>query len=68
MENSPVKTSRWITACCAAALLGGGAYYFSDSDNAAIGVAQAAEGKAIAAPSAKITEGPGEQVAIFQSC
>ena len=65
MENSPVKTSRWITACCAAALLGGGAYYFSDSDHAAIGVAHAAEGIAITAPSAKITEGPGEQVAIF---
>jgi peptide-methionine (S)-S-oxide reductase len=65
MENSPVKTSRWITACCAAALLGGGAYYFSDSDHAAIDVAYAAEGKAIAAPIAKITEPTGEQVAIF---
>ena len=65
MENSPVKTSRWITACCAAALLGGGAYYFSDSDHAAIGVAYAAEGKSIAAPIAKITEPTGEQVAIF---
>lgn len=65
MENSPVKTSRWITACCAAALLGGGAHYFSDSDNAPIGVAYAAEGKAIAAPAAKITEAKGEQVAIF---
>jgi peptide-methionine (S)-S-oxide reductase len=65
MENSPAKTSRWITACCAAALLGGGAYYFSDGDNAAIGVAHAAEGKAIAAPIAKISEPSGEQVAIF---
>ena len=65
MENSPVKTSRWITACCAAALLGGGAYYFSDNDHAAIGVAYAAEGKAIAAPVAKIVEAKGEQVAIF---
>jgi peptide-methionine (S)-S-oxide reductase len=65
MENSPVKTSRWITACCAAALLGGGAYYFSNTDNAAIGVAHAAEGKAIAAPIAKITEPAGEQVAVF---
>ena len=65
MENIPVKSSRWITACCAAALLGGGAYYFSDSDNAPIGAAHAAEGKAIAAPAAKITETKGEQVAIF---
>ena len=65
MENSPVKTSRWITACCAIALLGGGAYYFSDSDNAAIGVAHAAEGKAIAAPNAKINEATGQQVAVF---
>ena len=65
MENSPVKTSRWITVCCAAALLGGTTYYFSNSDNAAIGIAHAAEGIAIAAPSAKITEGPSEQVAIF---
>ena len=65
MENASVKTPRWITACCAAALLGSGAYYFSDSDNAAIGVAYAAEGKAIAAPAAKITEAKGEQVAIF---
>ena len=65
MENSPVKTSRWMTALCAAALLGGGAYYSSDGEHAAIGVAYAAEGKAIAAPTAKITEGSGEQVAIF---
>jgi peptide-methionine (S)-S-oxide reductase len=65
MENSPVKTSRWITACCAAALLGGGAYYFSNTDNAAIGVAHAAEGKAIVAPIAKIVEPAGEQVAVF---
>ena len=65
MENSPVRNSRWITACCAAALLGGGAYYFSDSNNGAIGVAYAAEGKAIAAPAAKITEASGEQTAIF---
>jgi peptide-methionine (S)-S-oxide reductase len=65
MENSPVKTSRWITACCAAALLGGGAYYFADSDNVTIGAAHAAEGKAIAAPSAQITEAAGEQVAVF---
>lgn len=65
MENSPVKTSRLITACCAVALLSGGAYYFSDVDNAAIGVAHAAEGKAIAAPTAKISEPSGEQVAIF---
>lgn len=65
MENSPVKTSRWISACCAAALLGSGAYYFSGSDNAAIGVAHAAEGKAIAAPTAKIVEASGEQTAIF---
>jgi peptide-methionine (S)-S-oxide reductase len=65
MENSPVKTSRWITACCAAALLGGGVYYFSNTDNAAIGVAHAAEGKAIAAPIAKIAEPAGEQVAVF---
>jgi peptide-methionine (S)-S-oxide reductase len=65
MENSPVKTSRWITACCVAALLGAGTHYFSDIDNAAIGVAYAAEGKAIAAPSSKITEVSGEQVAVF---
>lgn len=65
MENSPVKISRWITVFCAAALLGGGAYYFSDSDNTAIGAAYAAEGKAIVAPAVKITEGTGEQVAIF---
>lgn len=65
MENSPAKTSRWFTACCAVALLSGGAYYFSDSDHAAISVAHAAEGKTIAAPVAKITEGAGEQVAIF---
>jgi peptide-methionine (S)-S-oxide reductase len=65
MENSPVKTSRWITACCAAALFGGGAYYLSNTDNAAIGVAHAAEGKAIAAPIAKVTEPAGEQVAVF---
>ena len=65
MENSPVKSSRWITACCAAALLGSGGYYFSDVDNAPIGVANAAEGKAIPAPIAKITEGSGEQVAVF---
>ena len=65
MENSPVKTSRWITACCAFALLGGGAYYFSDADNAPIGVANAAEGIVIAAPIAKIAEAKGEQVAIF---
>ncbi|MEQ1537917.1 MAG: peptide-methionine (S)-S-oxide reductase MsrA [Sphingorhabdus sp.] len=65
MENSPVKTSRWITVCCAAALLGGGAYYFSNTDNAAIGIAHAAEGKAIAAPIAKITEPAGQQVAVF---
>ena len=65
MENSPVKTSRWMTVCCAVALLGSGAYYFSDSDNAAIAVAQAAEGKAIAAPTAKITEVTGNQVAVF---
>lgn len=65
MENSPVKTSRWITACCAAALLGGGVYYFSNTENAAIGIAHAAEGKAIAAPIAKIVEPAGEQVAVF---
>ena len=65
MENSPVKSSRWMTALCATALLGGGAYYFSGGDHAAIGIAQAAEGKAIAAPTAKITEAIGEQVAVF---
>ena len=65
MENSPVKTSRLITACCAVALLGGGAYYFADSDNVAIGVANAAEGKIIVAPAAKIIEAKAEQVAIF---
>jgi peptide-methionine (S)-S-oxide reductase len=65
MENSPVKTPRWIIAICAAALVGGGAYYFSDTVSAPIGVAYAAEGKAIAAPMAKITEAKGEQVAIF---
>ena len=65
MENSPVKTSRWMTAICAAALLGGGAYYFSDSASAPISAAYAAEGKAIAAPIAKITEATGNQVAVF---
>jgi peptide-methionine (S)-S-oxide reductase len=65
MENSPVNTSRWISACCAAALLGASTYYFSNMDNAAIGVAHAAEGKAIAAPISKITEAKGEQVAVL---
>lgn len=65
MEKSPVKNSRLIAACCAAALIGGGLYYTSTIENSAIGVAHAAEGKVIAAPTAKIDEATGEQVAVF---
>jgi peptide-methionine (S)-S-oxide reductase len=65
MENSHDNRSRWIAALGAVALLGGGIAYLSNPDHSPIGIAHAAEGKVIPAPSAKIAEPAGEQVAVF---
>ncbi len=65
MENSTVKSRRWIPAIAAAALFGGAAYTFLPMIDSPITTAYAAEGKVIAAPNAAITEPDGEQVAIF---
>jgi peptide-methionine (S)-S-oxide reductase len=65
MENSHNNSSRWIAALGAAALLGGSAIYFSNTDISPISTAYAAEGKLIPAPTAKITEPAGEQVAVL---
>ena len=65
MENSHVNRNRWIAALGAAALLGGSAVYFSNPEHSPINIAYAAEGKVIPAPSAKIIEPAGEQIAVF---
>jgi peptide-methionine (S)-S-oxide reductase len=65
MENSPAKSSRWTLALGAAALIGGSAYYFKQSDISPIGIAYAAEGKAIPAPRVRMSESSENQVAVF---
>lgn len=66
MDNSHGNNSRWVAALGAAVLLGGSALYFTTQDSSPISIAYAAEeGRAIAAPVAKITEPTGEQVAVF---
>ena len=65
MEN-PLVNSRRIAAFGAFALLGGGFYFATSSpDYSPITAAYAAEGKAITAPNATLSEPEGEQTAIF---
>lgn len=59
------RTDRWIAFALATALIGGAAFYITQSDSSPIAAAYAAEGKAIPAPAAKISEPAGQQVAVF---
>jgi peptide-methionine (S)-S-oxide reductase len=65
MENPHRDRNRWTTALLATALVAGSAFYLVQPGNSPIAVAHAAEGKRIAAPSAKFIEPEKEQVAVF---
>lgn len=65
MDQISTKSTRLLAAVGAAALLGGVALFAFQNETTAMGVAHAAEGKAIPAPELKMIEAETEQIAVL---
>lgn len=65
METPTADRNRWIAPIIAVALLGSSGLYFAQGGQSPFPPAMAAEGRTIPAPTAKIAEPSGEQVAVF---